>query len=379
LGNGSNNVFAGGDTVNTGNIASGNTANTVNNINNITNNTIVNNRQNWVANQNTFINNRQNWVANNRVGGWGGAYDGSYVGGVGYRYPSYYAGAYGNWYSGSWSDWPSTPHVWAGNQVLASWLGAVAAQSYTYSNPFASSLGSTSYDSSYNYTNALPTYVEAPSSPTVVVNATQGDTNYLNSQQSTTDVPATPGVVAPPAEPPVPQTPQESAPEDPKVKRAVALFDEGRALFQGGDYAGAQNKVDRAIRSLPADRVLHEFRALTLFAQGKYKDAAATLYAVLSAGPGWNWQSLRQFYPDTDTYTRQLRALEFDARENRKSSDDRFVLAYHYLVMGHNEAAVKMFDQLHALLPDDQLTTQLLAALRPLPHGKDDIPQPGTG
>jgi hypothetical protein len=137
--------------------------------------------------------------------------------------------------------------------------------------------------------------------------------------------------------------------------------------------------VDRAIRILPGDAVLHEFRALTLFAQGKYKDTATTLYAVLSAGPGWNWQSLRQFYPDTDTYTRQLRALEHDVKENRKSSADQFVLAYHYLVMGYNDAAAKLLDQVHALLPDDQLATQLLAALRPQPQGKDAMPQPGTG
>jgi hypothetical protein len=36
---------------------------------------------------------------------------------------------------------------------------------------------------------------------------------------------------------------------------------------------------------LPSDATLHEFRGLTLFAQGNYKDAAATLYAVLAAGP----------------------------------------------------------------------------------------------
>jgi tetratricopeptide (TPR) repeat protein len=125
--------------------------------------------------------------------------------------------------------------------------------------------------------------------------------------------------------------------------------------------------------------VLHEFRGLTLFAQGQYKDAATTLYAVLSAGPGWNWQTLSQFYPDTETYTRQLRALERAARNNPESANDRFLLAYHYLVMGHNDAAAKIFDQVHALLPNDQLTNQLLAALRPQPQGKDGMPEPGTG
>jgi tetratricopeptide (TPR) repeat protein len=358
FGNGNNNVFAGGGNVNTGNIGSGNT---VNNITNTTNNTV--------------LNNNQNWVSSNRVGGWGGTY-GAYAGGWGYRNLGYYNGAYGNWYSGSWSGWPSTPYVWAGASAVAGWLGA--AQSYTYSNPFVSNLVVASDDSGYSYANAIPTYVDSQSSPAVVVNATVGDTAYFNTGQTATDVPATPGIIAPPAEVPATTTAQ-SPPEDPKVKEVVALFDEGRELFKLGDYAGAEHKVDRAIRVLPADAALHEFRALTLFAQGKYKQAAETLYAVMSAGPGWNWDTLRQFYPDRDTYTRQLRALEADARENLKSADDRFVLAYHYLVMGHHDAAEKVLDQVHALLPDDQLTTQLLAALRPQPQGKDGAPQPSAG
>jgi hypothetical protein len=33
--------------------------------------------------------------------------------------------------------------------------------------------------------------------------------------------------------------------------------------------------AEKAIKLLPSDATLHEFRALTLFAQKKYKDAAA--------------------------------------------------------------------------------------------------------
>ena len=48
---------------------------------------------------------------------------------------------------------------------------------------------------------------------------------------------------------------------------------------------------------------LHEFLALVFFAQGKYDQAAAPLYAVLSVGPGWDWTTLSGMYPDVDTYT----------------------------------------------------------------------------
>ena len=49
---------------------------------------------------------------------------------------------------------------------------------------------------------------------------------------------------------------------------------------------------------MPNDPTLHEFRALVLFAQGQYDAAAATLYPVLNAGPGWDWTTLVGLYPE---------------------------------------------------------------------------------
>ena len=42
----------------------------------------------------------------------------------------------------------------------------------------------------------------------------------------------------------------------------------------------------------------------------RYDEAAAVAYTVLTAGPGWNWTTLVGLYPDVDTYTNQLRAVE---------------------------------------------------------------------
>jgi hypothetical protein len=61
---------------------------------------------------------------------------------------------------------------------------------------------------------------------------------------------------------------------------------------------------------MPKDAATHEFRSLTQFALGKYQEAAATIYAVLAVGPGWDWTTLSSMYPDIDTYTAQLRKLE---------------------------------------------------------------------
>jgi len=58
-----------------------------------------------------------------------------------------------------------------------------------------------------------------------------------------------------------------------------------------------------------------------LFAQANYKEAAAGLYSVLSAGPGWDWTTLSSLYPSVDTYTAQLRTLEKTVKQNPKASD----------------------------------------------------------
>src|SRR5262249_34746526 len=110
---------------------------------------------------------------------------------------------------------------------------------------------------------------------------------------------------------------------------------------------------------------LHEFRALCLFALKRYDEAAGVLYAVLSVGPGWDWSTLIGLYPDVDTYTAQLRALEDDAVAKPRSAPDRFVLAYHYLTQGHNAAAVGVLRQVVALKPDDTLSAKLLNQLSP--------------
>jgi tetratricopeptide (TPR) repeat protein len=151
----------------------------------------------------------------------------------------------------------------------------------------------------------------------------------------------------------------------PEADEAMARFDEARTAFAKEDFALALRYVDEAIDLLPSDAILHEFRALCLFAMGDYQEAAAGIYAVLAAGPGWNWETLASLYPNIETHTRQLRALEAHVRENPEDAAATFLLAYQYMTMGHIEAAVTMWERVSQLLPDDQLTAQLLEAFRP--------------
>jgi tetratricopeptide (TPR) repeat protein len=155
------------------------------------------------------------------------------------------------------------------------------------------------------------------------------------------------------------------APEDEATQQAMQHFDDARAAFRRSDYNSALRSIDAAIELMPDDATLHEFRALCLFAMGDYQEAAATIYAVLAAGPGWNWETMASLYQSTTTHTQQLRALEAHVRNNRDDSAAIFLLAYQYMTMGHLDAAVTKWERVAQLLPEDELTTQLIDAFRP--------------
>jgi tetratricopeptide (TPR) repeat protein len=144
---------------------------------------------------------------------------------------------------------------------------------------------------------------------------------------------------------------------------AQRWFDAARDSFRAGDFEAALQRVDYAIRLQAGDPALHEFRALTLFQLGRFREAAAVAYAVLSAGPGWNWQTMIALYGDPEAYTRQLRELEAYRNANPGLGDVRFLLAYQYLTMGHTEAAVGQLREAARLSPSDSLSPQLIAAL----------------
>jgi Tfp pilus assembly protein PilF len=177
-----------------------------------------------------------------------------------------------------------------------------------------------------------------------------------------------------------PVDPQTGLTEDQATaqEQAVQVFDQAGAAFRGGNYAEAQSLVEKAIARLPGVATLHEFRALTLFAQKKYQEASTAVYAVLAAGPGWDWQTLKGFYPDVQTYTTQLRDLEQFQRGNPDKGYASLLLAYHYLTLESFNAAAKQLQIAVKVEPKDQLSAQLLAAVQKRPGG-DERPRPQGG
>src|SRR5262249_43787024 len=151
--------------------------------------------------------------------------------------------------------------------------------------------------------------------------------------------------------------------DDAVVQVGMKTFEEARAAFKKGSFAEAQNLTEKAIQLVPKDPALHEFRALCQFAQKKYQDAAATLYAVLNLGPGFDWNTVAALYPDTDAYSKNLHALEDAVRANLKDAPLHFLLAYHYMVLGERQAALEEFKEASRLNDKDEVSKRIVAAL----------------
>ncbi|WP_156512997.1 tetratricopeptide repeat protein [Planctomyces sp. SH-PL62] len=161
-----------------------------------------------------------------------------------------------------------------------------------------------------------------------------------------------------------PINPTAAPPEASVVDDADGLFDKGREAFKMGLYTAALDFADQALRQMPNDPTLHEFRALSLFAMKRYDDAAAALYPVLSIGPGWDWPTLIGLYgDDAGTYTNQLRALETRVKADPNDAPAHFLLGYHYLCQGHGEEALGQLRAAAEIQPRDQLSSGLVKQL----------------
>ncbi len=313
---------------------------TVNNVNRPTtiNNTNVNrpNYNTTVVNRTTNIS--RTTVVNNITNVRGGAAFVHGNPGWGARYPYY--GYHSGWIHGSWNyNYPSYGSNWGyfGAGVvtgMATWALASSLTSWGYSR----------YSNPYYY--GSPTVVVQQ--PVVVGGAPlqqgmgMGAGGYNYSQPINTQAPP---------------------PDQVAAEAAVAMFSNARDAFKAGDYPSALRKTDDALAKMPNDPTLHEFRALTLFALRQYEASAATLYAVLTTGPGWDWTTMVALYPSADAYTPQLRALEDYVQANPNAAPARFVLAYQYLTQGFPTNAATQLRQVVKLQPNDTLSETLLARL----------------
>lgn len=199
-----------------------------------------------------------------------------------------------------------------------------------------------------------------------------GGVTYINYSQPIVVAPpagapptgyAAPGYAPPGYAAPVPGSPDAAAAPNASQQRALATFDSARGFFKRGDYPMALAQTNRALALVPNDSLMHEFRALCLFATNDYQQSAAAIHAVLTSGPGWDQATLVDLYASPDIYGTQLRALEDYRSEHPEASAARFLLAYHYMLSGRDKEAAEELQVVTEQEPNDQLAAQLLRGL----------------
>jgi tetratricopeptide (TPR) repeat protein len=247
---------------------------------------------------------------------------------------------YNGWHNG-WCDWHDTYHGWYHGGWGGYWnnaWGLAAAGAWWVSNWAAAS---TAYN--WGYSSYSNPYYEAPAEPVAYA-------DYSQPIMMPEPAPIPAGATEPPPLPPPPET-------------ASQAFDAARAAFKTGDYRTALTKVEQSLKDFPQDPVAHEFRALVLFAMGNYRAAAAAINALLAGGPGWDWTTMSSLYADTETYKKQLKALEDAATAAPNDPATHFLLAYHYTTVGETDLAIAELKTVHKLQPNDVVTTRLLTML----------------
>jgi tetratricopeptide (TPR) repeat protein len=161
-----------------------------------------------------------------------------------------------------------------------------------------------------------------------------------------------------------------AAAQPPEPRPGAEAAQAARDAFMQRDYAEALSQAEKAIKAEPDDPVMHQLRALALFAEGRFSEAAAVVHTVLATSPGWDWTTMIGFYQDPNDYTKQLRALEQHRDANEDDPATRFLLAYHYITLGHDEDARVELEAVVRLQPRDRVAANLLRSLRPA-EGED--------
>lgn len=277
-------------------------------------------------------------------------------------------GDYAGDYHEDWQDWNDN-HDWAYHDWHHGYWHGHGDGWWDHmwdEHPVAATLGLTTWGINraaygfglWGYTN--PYYVEPYTVGTTVIDYSQP---LVISEPYPVEVPVEVPVETTPSGTAAAAAPAEPLP--PGVTQAgLDAFEQARQAFYGGDYQQALTAIDQATAEMPKDTTTHEFRGLVLFALGRYREAAAPVHAVLAVGPGWDWTTLVGLYPSVDVYTTQVRALEKHVRE-QADAPSLFLLAYHYITMGHTDAAVARLRDVTARQPDDTVAANLLAMLAP--------------
>ncbi|MEM8668942.1 MAG: hypothetical protein AAGG48_15585 [Planctomycetota bacterium] len=178
-----------------------------------------------------------------------------------------------------------------------------------------------------------------------------------------------PPAPAPPVVTPVPPPPvavEVPTVEETKMTLARTLVDRAKEAFAKEDYARCSDVLTEVLELMPEDANAYQFRSLAFFAQQDFEKAAADAYDSFRFGNAWTWDTVLTIYPEKQSarYTTQLRGLEKINKSESQSMSTHFLLAYHYIVLGHLPQAERELTTVLTLNPEEKLSQQLLAVVK---------------
>ena len=137
-------------------------------------------------------------------------------------------------------------------------------------------------------------------------------------------------------------------------------FHRARSAFINGDLAKARRQINAATRGFSPNEDALQLKSLILLHQQDYLASADAAYQALAIGRVWNWRTLSKLYRSTEKYEAQLRRLQRLSKSKPESKELRFVLGYHYIMLGHFDAARGELNAFARLVPEDRETQQMV-------------------
>lgn len=138
---------------------------------------------------------------------------------------------------------------------------------------------------------------------------------------------------------------------------------QGEAEFKDGNYEKAAKNWRHALLDDPKNGVLVMLLSQSLFASGKYDEAAGAAQQGMLLMEEKDWgvvvANYKEIYPKIGDYTTQLRSLEKARKEKPDNPALRFLLGYHYAYLGYPTEAMVELDKTISLAPQDEIAVKL--------------------
>ena len=148
------------------------------------------------------------------------------------------------------------------------------------------------------------------------------------------------------------------APSPEQTESATEFVATGEQAFKAGKYREAAQLWQHSLVDDPGNDAVLLLMAQSLFAQGRYADAAGATQMAMQLLPDNEWGNVimkrNDIYGNPDEYSTQLKALE-QARDAKPDDPAlRFLLGFHYGAIGQSKQAIEELDKTIQLQPLDE-------------------------